>query len=186
MRLIRYGLVLLVALWLIGELLLIPFAERQTAREVAARTRDTAAVSADIGSFPLAARVLFTGKVPRLSVTLDRVARASVRFAEVRFDLEGISVDRPAMLRGRAQVESIDRGTVTATIEIGALGRLASLAGIDVRVVGRTLNAGRVSVAIAEDLVPCNPEASVDGERVILTCAIDDVPDVLVDALQRS
>jgi DUF2993 family protein len=178
---IRRLVLLLVVGWIIGELLLIPFAESRIETEVAKRSRDTTAVDADIDSFPLAATVLVTGKVRKLTVTLERVARIGVRFASVDFAVSGIAVDRPAILRGRARIRSIDSGTVTATIELGALGRLASLAGVDVTVTGRTLHAGGIDVQIANDLVPCEPQARVSDDKVILTCTITDVPEILKD-----
>jgi hypothetical protein len=176
---IRRLVLLLVVGWIVGEILLIPFAERRIEREVAQRSRDTTAVDADIDSFPLAASVLVTGKVRKLTVTLDRVARVGVRFASVSFAVSGIEVDRPAILRGRAKIRSIDSGTVTATLELGALGRIASLAGVDVTMTGRTLHAGGVDVEIPRDLVPCEPTSRVDGDKVILTCTISELPEVL-------
>ena len=178
-KLLRWLIVLIVALWVIGELLLIPFAESRIESEVAKRTRDTAAVEADIDSFPMAAGVLATGKVRKLTVTLDRVSRLSVRFASVAFAVSGIEVDRTAILRGRARIRSIDGGTVTATIELGALGRLASLAGVDVTVTGRTLRAGGVDVQLAQDLIPCDPQARTEGDRIVLTCEVTELPEIL-------
>jgi hypothetical protein len=185
MRLIRWLLILVVAAWIVGEILVIPFAESRIEKEVAERNRDTATVEADIDSFPLVAGVIFTGNVRELTVTLDRVARQALTFAEVKFELSGIEVDRPAILRGDPRISDIDRGTVTATIELGALGRLASLAGVDVTVVGRTLRAGSFSATISDDLIPCSPTARVEDERIVLSCEIDDVPQFLLDAAQR-
>ncbi len=179
---IRRLVLLVVVLWVIGELLLIPFAESRIESEISRRSFHVAGVEADIDSFPLAAGVLVTGKVRKLTVTLDRVDRVGVRFASVAFAVSGIAVDRPAILRGHSRFRSIDSGTVTATIELGALGRLASLAGVDVSVTGRTLHAGPVDVEIPSDLIPCDPQARVSDDQVILTCTITEVPDVLKDA----
>lgn len=173
-------LVLLVAvLWGIGEVLLIPFAESRIETEVAERSRDATAISANIDSFPLAASVLLTGKVRELTVTLDRIGRVGVSFAEVAFRVNGINVDRTAILQGRARVRSIDSGTVTARIELGAIGRLASLVGVDVRMDGRTLRAGPASIEIPADLVPCDPLSRVDDDTIVITCEITELPDVL-------
>ena len=178
-KLLRRLLLLVVVAWLLGEIALIPFAESRIEKEVAKRSRDTAAVSANIDSFPLAAGVLVTGKVRELTVTLERVTRIRVPFASVAFRVNGIAVDRAAILRGRAKIRSIDEGTITATIELGALGRLASLSGVDVRVEGRTLRAGPASVQLAQDILPCDPQARVDGDTVVITCEITELPEVL-------
>jgi hypothetical protein len=178
-KLIRRLLLLVVVLWIVGEILLIPFAESRIEREVSQRSRDATAIQADIDSFPLAAGTLLTGKVRKLTVTLDRISRLSVRFASVAFAVSGIEVDRAAIVRGRAKIRSIDGGTVTATLELGALSRLASLAGIDVSVTGRTLHAGPVNVEIPQDLIPCEPDARTDGDKVILTCTVSELPEIL-------
>jgi hypothetical protein len=112
-------------------------------------------------------------------VTLERVTRIRVSFASVAFRVNGIAVDRGAILQGRAKIRSIDSGTVTARLELGALGRLASLAGVDVRVEGRTLRAGPVSIQIAQDIVPCDPVARVEDDTIVLTCTITELPEVL-------
>jgi hypothetical protein len=186
MRLLRFVIIALAGLWLVGEIAVIPFAESRIEREVADRTRDAAAVKAKLSSFPLASRVLVTGKVPNLTVTLERVARQALTFAEVRFEVFGIHVDRTAILRGQARISDIDRGTVRATIELGALGRIASLAGVEARIEGRTLRVGGVTAAIAEDLVPCAPDARIEDQRVILSCTVDEVPDILLESVQGS
>lgn len=185
MRLIRWLVLALVGLWLIGEVAAIPIAERLIEQEVTRRYRDAATIEADIDSFPVVARLLATEKVNRLTVTLDRVARQTITFAEVRFEFSGLVVDRSAMLGGNPRVREIDRGSVTATIDAGALGGIASLTGVEVRVIGRTLHAGEVAVAIERELVPCPPQARVEGDRVVLTCEIDEVPETLLDAAQR-
>lgn len=179
MRWIRRLLLLAVALWVVGEIALIPFAESRIEHEVSQRTRDATGVTADIDSFPLAAGVLATGNVRKLTVTLDRVSRLSVSFASVSFAVSGIEVDRAAILQGRARIRSIDSGTVTARLELGALGRLASLVGVDVRMDGRTLRAGPASVEVPRELVPCDPQSRVSGDVVILTCTLTELPEVL-------
>lgn len=186
MRLIRWLVLALVGLWLVGEFAAIPIAERVIEQEVSARYRDAASVNADIGSFPLVARVLATEKVGRLTVTLERIARQTITFAEVRFELTGIVVDRSALLRGDPRVKEIDRGVVTATIDVPALEGIPSLGAADVRVDGRTLRAGPAAIEIDKELVPCSPQARVEGDRIILSCEIDEVPESLLDAAQRS
>ena len=178
-RWIRRLLLLAVVLGVIGELLLIPFAEARIEKKVAESTRDTTAVKADIDSFPLATGVLLTGEVRKLTVTLDRVSRLSTRFASVAFEVKGIEVDRPAILQGRAKIRSIDSGRVIATLELGALGRLASLVGVDVSMTGRTLHAGPVDIEIPRDLVPCDPQSRVEEDKIILTCTVTELPEVL-------
>lgn len=189
MRKLRIALMVLAGLWLVAELASIPVAERAIERRVAERNRDVATVQADIDSFPLVSRLLLTGGVREVTITLDRVVRQNLTFAEVRFELAGIEVDRAAILRQDARITAIERGTVTATIDVdalsAALGRIVSLAGADVRVRGRALVIGPASVQITSDLLPCDPEARADGEQVIVSCTIHEVPQALLAATQR-
>jgi hypothetical protein len=185
LRLFRFLFLVIAGLWLVGEIALIPLANARIENEVAKRTRDATNVNASIGSFPVATRVLITGKVPKLSVTLERIARQALTFAEVKFDLSGIGVDRPSILQGKAKINSIDSGTVTATIDAGVLGRIASLAGADVRVDGRTLRVAGRALALDQELIPCEPTARIEGEKVLVTCTLDEVPDILLEAVQQ-
>lgn len=185
MRALRLLVIVIVGLWIVAEVAVIPFAESRIETEVAERSRETTAVKADIDSFPLIASVLATGEARKLTVTLERVARLTLRFTDVTFELHGIHIDRSAILQGRPRVDDIDRGTVTASIDLGFLGsltRIASRLGLDVDVEGRTLQVGGFSAPIAEDLIPCDPDARVEEDRVILSCEIEDVPQFLLDA----
>jgi hypothetical protein len=189
MRKLVVAAIVLGGLWLVGEIAAVPFAERQVEQRVAERNRDAATVRADINSFPLVSRVLFTGRVNEADVTLDRVVRSRLTFAEVRFELAGLEVDRAALIRGEARVTAIDRGTITATIDGGALSGLAGRAleavGADVRISGRALLVGPASFQIPSDLLPCDPEARVDDGRVIVSCTIDEFPETLLEAAQN-
>jgi hypothetical protein len=189
MRILRWLLILLAALWLVGELAVVPFAESRIEQRVAERNPGVGSVKADIGSFPVATRLVLTGRINKLDVTLDRVVRQRLTFAQVRFELTGIELDRGSILRRETRVSAIDTGRVTATIDGGALasvfGRVINLSDVTVRVRGRVLAIGPASVSIASDLLPCEPQARVEGDSVILTCTFDEVPQAVLEAAQR-
>ena len=189
MRLLRIVVIVVLALWIVVELVSIPLAEQRIEQEVARRNRDAASVQADIDSFPLVTGLLVTSEMRKLTVTLDQVARQRLTFTEVRFELKGVEVDRASLMRQQPRVDSIDEGTITGTLDLGALseaiGRLPSITGGNVRVSGRTLSIGPVSMDITRDLFPCDPQARVDAGRVIVSCTIHDVPEALLDAAQR-
>jgi hypothetical protein len=187
MRKLLVVLVLLVGLGVAAEAAVIPLAESKLEQQVGERTDGEAAVSADIDSFPMITRVLLTGRVKELSVTLEQVARQTLTFTDVRFDVFGIEVDRPAILRREVKITAIDSGTVTATLDLGRLGtivsRLGSFLGTDVRVEDGVLRVGSASFPIDASLFPCAPDANVEGEKVTLSCTIDEVPEALLDAV---
>jgi hypothetical protein len=151
---------------------------------VAELNRDAANVSASIDSFPLVSRLVFTGRVNDVTVTLEQVARARLTFAEVRFELSGIEVDRASIFQRDPRVTAIDRGTITAIIDAGVLGQAASALGLEARVRGRTLVVGPASFPLPSDLLPCEPEARAEGEQVIVSCTINEVPEGLLEAAQ--
>ena len=184
MRVLRLLIVLLAVLWLLGELAVVPIAEGRIEQRVAELNRDAANVNADIDSFPLVSRLVFTGRVNEVTLTLERVARARLEFAEIRFALSGIEVDRATLLQRQPRVTAIDHGTITAVIDAGVLGNVASALRLNPRISGRNLVVGPLSFPIPSDLVPCQPEVRVDESDVIVSCTIDEVPQVLLDAAQ--
>jgi len=185
-RILRALIVLLVALWLVGEIVAIPVADHLIEQQVSARTNNVAAVHARVGSFPVVARYVVTGKVKTVSVTLDRVTRVALTFATIRFDLSGVSIDRSALLKGKGRITAIDRGTITATIDVGALrARVARFVESDVRVSGRTLVIGPESFRLSSDVLPCDPSERIEGDRIILSCTINEVPPALLEEAQR-
>lgn len=189
MRKLRFVLIVLIVLWVLGELAVVPIAEGRIEQTVAERNPGVGTVQANIGSFPVATRLVLTGQVDSLDVTLDRVVRQRLIFAEIRFDLSGIEVDRGSIIRRQTRVTAIDEGTIIARIDGGALaaiaGRAFSLSGVTVQVRGRVLSFGPASVQLSSDLFPCDPQARVEGESVIVTCTIHDVPEAVLEAAQR-
>lgn len=201
-KLLSIIVLLAVVVWLVAEVAAPPFAEGRIEEEVRARSRVVTAASADIGTFPVVARLLATGKVPSLSVTLDEVAGQSLSFSEVRFELRGIELDRMAMFGGDVRVRDIDSGVITVTISASALGR--ALGGVPVGVTPEhvlvstpaggvevvptiedstlTLNVAGVadlSVTLPDDLLPCVPTLTLEQDRVIVACTVDSPPRLL-------
>src|SRR5581483_10211712 len=187
MRIVRRLVLLLVVLWVVVEIAAIPVANRMVETQVAKQTRDTAAVKASVGSFPVVARFVLTGKISRVAVTLDRVSRIALTFTEVRFDLSGVEVERSRLLSDRqAHITAVDSATIAATLDTSALPpRLAGAVARNARVSGRTLLLGPVSFQLSPDILPCSPTTHVVGNDVILSCTIDHVPPALLEAAQR-
>jgi hypothetical protein len=130
-----------------------------------------------------------TGKARKVTITLDDVARQAVTFATVSFALEGIAIDRATIVQGNPRITDIDRGTITATIDLGSvggvLGRIADAVGLRPQMSGRTLHIGSAAVPISSDLFPCSPEAAIEDRTITLSCTIDEVPEALIEAAQR-
>lgn len=184
MRPIRF-LVLLAVVWFAVELAAIPFAGRLLAQQIRTRSRGIADVEASVGMFPVVTRFVAAGRVESVVVTLERVARLSLTFTEVRFDLDGVEVDRAALLGQKVRITHIDAGRVTATIDLSALPpRVASATARSVRVTGRSLVLGPVRFQLSAELFPCDPEVRQLGNQIIASCELRDAPPVLLDAAE--
>lgn len=198
MKKLLVGFVVLVAVLAVAVELLAPvLAALQIEEQVRERARDAAGVEADVGTFPVVTRLLATERVRRVEVTLDEVARQELRFTAVSYELRGVRLDREALLRGDVRVTAIQGGQVTAEVAPDALTEalgvpvevqdgLLSAAGVDADVVpevqGRSLvlpAGGLPGIALPDDLIPCQPEATIEGDRVRITCALQDVPFIL-------
>lgn len=199
MRKLVLGLVVLLLLAVLGVELVAPRLAADAIEEhVRERTDGLVGVSAEVGTFPVVARLLATRKVSRLDVSLDEVAGQQLSFAEVRFALEGVTLDRDALLGGAVRVHDVDGGRVTAVIDVNAI---AEALGVPVRLEGDTLVAevagSRIEVPLAlegrglrlpaglpplalPELVPCAPtETEVREDRIELSCEVTGVPVIL-------
>lgn len=204
--LVLAGLVVLIA----AEVVVPPRIEQGVEERVAAQVPEASSVDATLRSFPVVARILATGQIDHLVVTLDDVDRPEVRIASVRVDTWGIEVSRRALLDGEVDLEHIDRGALTATITEGDLeeilpGDVAELRLLpgraEVTVAGQTLGSdvtvreGRmvfdlgplrdVGVALpGREFFPCPLQGEVVSGAVRLSCTLDEVPQYLVRRLQ--
>lgn len=197
-------IVVLAVLWLGIELVTPQLAETRLEARVRARVRNAAGVSADIDSFPMVTTLLLTENVRNLTVSLAEVAGEQVAISRVQFALEGVELDRQALVRREVEVRSVDEGVITAEVTEGdlseALGaevevrpnavRLnADGASVeaDLEVSGRSVQLAGVgqqlTVTIPQDLMPCDPEGQVERGRVVLSCTIEEVPSILVAAV---
>lgn len=175
----------------VGELVAPRLVEARVEEQVRARTDGAAAVRADAGSFPFLPRLLLDGRVRSLSVTLEEVTGYEVPFATVTLGLEGIHLDREELLRGEVEVTDVDAGLAVVEIEqavlAGTLDVAFDLAPDTVEVRGRSLvlapaGGAAFEVAIPEAFMPCAPELELDDPLVRLSCALEEVPSVLVRA----
>lgn len=199
MKKLVVGIVVLLALGaLIVEMIAPRLAATSIEDHVRDRTTGVLGISAEVGPFPVVTRLLATDKVPRVRITLDEVAGQGLTFVWVSFDLEGVQLDRDALLGGAVRVRGIDRGRVTAAVDVNTL---AEAAGVPIRVEGGTLVAeiagadiplplaleGRtlrlppgLPAVVLPEVVPCAPtETAVRESRIELACTIDRTPPIL-------
>jgi hypothetical protein len=187
MRFLRRLILFLVVVWLIVEVAAIPVANRMIETQVARQTRNAASVKANVGTFPIVARFVLTGRVNKATIRLERVARLALTFTEVKFDLSGVQIDRSRLIKNRqAYITAVDSATITATLDTSALPpQVAGAIARNVHVSGRTLLVGPASFQLSPDVLPCSPIVQVVGSSVVLSCTIDHVPPALLETAQR-
>lgn len=200
--------VLVPAAAVLVEFMTPPAVEERIEDRVAERVPEAISVAAELDSFPLVSRLLLTGRVESLTVELDDVRR-EIRFDVIELELEGIDIDRRALVDSSFEIDSIDSGVITAELTEEALSEVvgvpvellpdrarATVAGqqIEVSVVvrGDTLvvdGGGRSLASVplpTDDLFPCALEGRLLSGRARLTCTVTDVPPVLLRAVNRA
>ena len=193
-KLVVLGLV--VALLVVADVGLRLLGEGQI-ESTAERKAPESDASAAIRSFPFVPRLLVSGSVPEVRVNLDRVGRGAVQFSGVHVVLHGVEISRNALLnRRRVELESIDRGTVSADLDLPALAQALSRSEVqalrDAGGVAARLRDGRLVVSArgAEvfsvrvprtPLVPCEGDIQLVGDHVHVSCTLEEIPPELVE-----
>lgn len=201
---------LLVAVLVVGALgadvVLKGRAESRLAAEVSAQSPDTNGVRARIRSFPFLARLLTSGKVPRVDITAQHTNPGGVALTDLVVQLDEVELDPGQARKGRAVVRSIGRGRVRADlgqdqinsrlpkqVQVqleqgravingpgGTEGKLTiSPEGmIQLRIGGRSL----LDLPVPDtNLLPCQPSATFVTGALRLSCEFTEVPPVLLD-----
>lgn len=183
-------------------------AEEQIAERVAAAEGVRGQARVEITSFPFLGRLLASGTVTDLSVSVDDVQAERLRFAAVTVDLDRVRVSRSDLLSDRRVVlQDVGRGTARADMTQEELSRLIGLpvtverGRARVRVGGRQVTAEasvrgnvlRLAVASVQvpdltiprlPLVPCLTDVELLPGRVRLSCRLEQVPPDLVGRIQ--
>jgi hypothetical protein len=154
-------------------------AEDQLVELVRARVDGAGATTAEIDSLPFLGRLAVVGDVDHVTVHMDDVTAASLSWAAITVELDGVRIDRGRLVRDRkVAVTDLDRGTVTAVLGLSQVLRLASSAiRGDVRLEDGALVVGETRIDLAAvPLLPCASDLAFVGATVVLTCTFDEVP----------
>ena len=177
-------------LWLGIELAATAFAEDLLQRRVESRVSGIAESDVSIDSFPLATRLATERPVERTTVTLRGVERAGVTFDRVVVRLNDLEVDRGPLIRGRFRATDLGSGSITA---IASLDEIAEEAGAaselisdpaTIEVSGGQLvfavgGVGEIGIDLPVEVLPCDPAASVANRKVVLSCSVNAIPELL-------
>jgi hypothetical protein len=181
-------------------------AESQLRHRVEAAAQPAGGASASIKSFPFLGRLLASGSVSRMQVSVADVTVQDVTFARLAVDLRNVVFDRDKLLSDRTvELRSIGRGTGVAEVTQAELSRLVGAPVLleagraRVQVLGQFVTATatvrdntlRISVSGFNvqplripklPLVPCVANVEILAGRLRLTCDLDQVP---VELLRR-
>jgi hypothetical protein len=203
-RLVFFLVALVPAVFVLVEVFTPAVVEGRIEDRVEARVPDATSVDASIESFPFVTRLGLTGRVKHLTVDLDGVERAGLAFATISVDLDGIQLDREALYDKEFDLQSIDEGSITAEFTEEAL---SSAVGTDVQLepgeaivtvagqeIGAAVEVSGGEIVLANgalrvplpttDLFPCDLEGEILAGRARLTCAVDEVPPILLRAAE--
>lgn len=176
--------------------------------KLASRAREAAggpdSADATITSFPFLGRLLASSSVPRVEVRVTGATAGPLRLAAVEVVATGVTLDRGAMFSGHVRLSEIEGGVVTVeldgpsitgvadlpvTIADGKVrvgtGQVAVDAGVTVNRSGslvlRVAGLPALTVPVVRTpLIPCAATTvSVEGDRVRLSCEVDELPAVL-------
>ncbi len=175
-------------------------AEGRIETRAGAEVPGAGSVEAHIDSFPFLARLLVAGSAGDVDLRFQQVPTRAVRLSSVDLELRGVKVDRDALFSAEASVDSIEGGTMSAEIDAASLSRAlpvpVSIGGGEVRsragplpvsarpAVGRdgalVLRFGgmerTVSLPRSEVLACAATRVAVVGDRLRLSCEVDEVP----------
>jgi hypothetical protein len=131
--------------------------------------------------------------VSHVEVHLAQVRARAVVFDSLNFDLHGVEISRRALFDDRrVELVSIDRGTVTAIVELPAAARRVPLSVVSARVVGRSIvvrGPAGLSATLpmpAASLLPCQGAATIVDNRIHVSCTLEDIPPALIEAVNRA
>lgn len=176
--------------------------------KLASRAREAAggpdSARATIKSFPFLGRLLASSSVPRVEVRVTGATAGPVRLAAVEVVGTGVTLDRGAMFAGDVRLEDIEGGVVTVELDGPSITEVVDL---PVTIADGTVRVGAGQVAVNADvtvnpsgslvlrlrglpaltvplvrtpLIPCAATTvSVEGDRVRLSCEVDELPAVL-------
>ena len=195
MRKLLIALLVLVVLVAVGELFADNLAEDMIEQRLEEETG--AEATADVSSFPLVTGTLVTERVRTVEVTLTDLTIDEVHFDEIEVDVHGIHLPRRRLFDVDLRPTAIDDGTVAAFVSVASLTESLGvpLGEIDPATISAELASGTLtleapgigarSVAFPEKVLPCSTAGQVAADGVRFRCAIDTIPQVVLEHVPR-
>ena len=184
-------------------------AEQHAAQRLAAELPIEGTPLVHIESFPFVLRVLNDGSVEQLEVSMRSLESTGVRVDEAKLTIDGLVLDRDALLDDREiTLVSIEQATIDAWVSAEDLSRVAKVpvkiedGEVSVTYRGKeykgTAKVSKHAVLLlvdgvppilsplpSTDLLPCEPELDIDGDRIHVACTVDELPPAVAKVLAQ-
>lgn len=131
------------------------WAESKLADKARVEAGAGASAGADIDSFPFLGRLAVSGKAGDVTFTLHDVAAQQLHFTTVRLSFADVTLDKGRLFKGKAELKSIDKGTITVALSAEDLTKQL---GVPV-----TIDDGKVSVTVGGRVVAANTSVTSEG-----------------------
>lgn len=202
------GLVVFLAVLTGVDLLARNVAEQQVVDQVKSQISADARVKASIPAFPFIPRLVFSGSVPKVTVTVKNLTGPPLNLAEADVAVTGVVINRHNLLnKRRVDLVAVDKGTVSVEITQNALSDVLHIpvqigsGRVTIVVAGQTLTAvpaitkdnklelrpvggGPVQVIGLgnANLVPCVGKVTIEEQKVRVSCTFNHIPAAFVRA----
>ena len=176
----------------------VPFAEHQL-EEAAADKIQAQSVDVEVEGFPVVARALVKGEIPRIDYRWDSPRLGQLKAHLFQVSLSGVGVARSDMLNGDVRIEGVETGELEVQIPLSEIARLLDR---DVRIHegdivvsitpatevvgfvsaspdGLVVIAGPLEPVVAdfeETVMPCAPRVTHENSVYLLRCGFKGLP----------
>lgn len=183
-----------------ADLPLVPFAEGRFER--AAPSFEAASLDVELEDFPVVARALALGEVASVDYLWRGVTVGELRAASLSIRLDGVGLDRGALLDGRVRIDGIEAGELEIVVPPFELARLLDrevrfelgrllvtltpntevAASVSATAHGLVVSAGSlapVAVDLESARIPCAPSTAIKRGNLVLRCTFRGLPPLL-------
>jgi hypothetical protein len=199
------GVLVVVAIIVVGLMVGDTYA-RHKAQTAAAQHIEATLPGSDatvsISSFPFLGRLAVGGTVPKLTADLNQVTEAGFTFDDIEVVVHDLKFDTSRLWHGRAELDSISSGTVTAeltqasidqatglpvtlgsgTVGVAGIQVPATVAVVDNKVTLTVPLIAPITFTIPQlSILPCVGSAVIQTGGLELSCGFTHVPSALAD-----
>lgn len=184
-------------------------AEQHAAERLARELPIEGTPQVHIESFPFVLRVLNDGSVEQLEVSMRSLESTGVRVDEAKLTIEGLVLDRDALLDDHEiKLVKIEQARIDAWVSAEDLSSVAKVpvkiehGEVSVTYRGKeykgTAKVSKHAVLLlvdgvppilsplpSTDLLPCEPDLDIDGDRIHVACTVDEVPPAVARVLAQ-